>query len=60
MSLLNDWSYFELMGIFLIVLKGAKQAVVKMLSLVTTLNNGFSWSHLQNIAANTTKTEHNK
>ena len=57
-SLLNDWSCFELMGISLKVLRGAKQVVVMALSLVTTLSNRFSRSHLQNIVANTTKIEH--
>ena len=57
MALLNDWRCFELMRISLKALRGAKQAVVMALSLVTMLSNNFSWGHLQNIVANTTKTE---
>ena len=57
MALLNDWRCFELMRISLKVLREAKQAVVMALSLVTMLSNSFSWGHLQNIVANTTKTK---
>ena len=60
LSLLNDWSCFELKGISFKMLRGAKQTVIIAFSLITTLSNSFSWSHLQNIAVKTTKTEHNE
>ena len=39
LSLLNDWSCFELKGISLKMLRGAKQAIIMALSLVTTLSS---------------------
>ena len=48
-------SYFEMMGISLIVLRGAKYTIIKAFSLVTMLSSGFSWNYLQNKVANTTK-----
>ena len=60
LSLLNDWSCFELKGISLKILRGAKQTIIKAFSLVTMLRSSFSWSHLQNIVANTKKTKYNE
>ena len=54
-SLLNEWSLFKVMRVSLIVLRGAKHAIVHVFPLVTTLSSGFSWSHLQNRAVNSIK-----
>ena len=54
-SLLNEWSLFKVMRVSLIVLRGAKHAIVHVFPLVTTLSCGFSWSHLQNRAVNSIK-----
>ena len=49
-SLLDDQSLFKVMGVSLVVLRGAKQAIVQVFPLVTMLSSGFSWDHLQNRA----------
>ena len=54
-SLLNNWSLLKVLVVSLKVLGGAKPSLIHVFPLVTMLSSGFSFGHLQNRVANTTK-----